>query len=218
MNIRACIFDMDGVIVDSARYHFKAWRELALDLGIEFTEEDNEALKGLSRVDSLELILQKGDLFLDNDTKLALMEKKNTQYLGLIAAMTPEEVLPGVREFLTELKANDVRIALGSSSKNAAKILEAVDLHHFFDSVIDGNKVTYSKPDPEVFLKGAAEIGVAPQEAVVFEDALSGIEAARTGGFRVIGVGKSDVLSIAEAVIPGFTDFNMSRLNALLNS
>lgn len=217
MKIRACIFDMDGVIVDSARYHFKAWRELALDLGIEFTEADNEALKGLSRVDSLELILRKGDLFLDNDTKLALMEKKNAQYLDLIAAMTPEEVLPGVREFLSELKTRGIKIALGSSSRNATKILDAVDLSHFFDAVVDGNKVTYSKPDPEVFLKGATEIEVNPNETVVFEDALSGIEAARAGGFRVIGVGKPEVLTTAEAVIPGFDGFNIDRLESLLN-
>lgn len=217
MKIHACIFDMDGVIVDSARYHFKAWCELALDLGIDFTEADNEALKGLSRVDSLELILQKGNLFLDNDTKLALMERKNAQYLGLIAAMTPEEVLPGVREFLIELDAQGIRIALGSSSRNATKILEAVNLSEFFDVVIDGNKVTYSKPDPEVFLKGAEEMNVKPETTVVFEDALSGIEAARAGGFRVIGVGKADVLTTAEAVIPGFDQFDIARLESLLN-
>lgn len=217
MSIQACIFDMDGVIVDSARYHFIAWRELALGLGIDFAEKDNEALKGLSRVDSLELILRKGDLILDNDTKLALMDKKNAHYLELIDAMKPDEVLPGVREFLNELRSSGIGIALGSSSRNATKILEAVELQDFFGVVIDGNKVTYSKPDPEVFLKGAGELNVMPERTVVFEDALAGIEAARAGGFRVIGVGSPEVLDTAEAVIPGFEDFDLNCLNALLN-
>ncbi|MCH2199655.1 MAG: beta-phosphoglucomutase [Flavobacteriales bacterium] len=214
--IKACIFDMDGVIVDSAKYHFLAWRRLAAELAIDFTEEENEGLKGLSRVDSLEKILLKGELHLDNDTKVALMEKKNSWYLEFIKGMQPEEVLPGVREFLEELKTNDIRIALGSSSRNAPRILEAVGLTSLFDSVIDGNKVTYSKPDPEVFLLGAKEVGVKPSESVVFEDAQAGVAAGKAGGFYVIGLGEADVLDQADIVLPNLENFTLERLQSLM--
>jgi beta-phosphoglucomutase len=214
--IQACLFDMDGVIVDSARYHFKAWQRLAIELGIEFTEEDNELLKGLSRVDSLETILQKGSLFLDNETKMALMDKKNAWYLDFISSMQPSEILPGVRRFLEELRHSGIRIGLGSSSKNATRILDAIELTPFFDTIVDGNRVTYSKPDPEVFIMGARDLGIEPARIVVFEDALAGIEAAHAGGFRVIGVGDSAVLTTAEAVIGGFDSFSIERMNALL--
>lgn len=216
--IQACIFDMDGVIVDSAKYHFRAWRQLAVDLSIDFTEEDNEALKGLSRVDSLEHILNKGDLHLDNDTKVALMNRKNERYLELISTMSPEEILPGVSDFIEELKAEGIKIGLGSSSRNAVRILDAIQLSKFFDAIIDGNRVTYSKPDPEVFIIGAKEMGVDPEATVVFEDALAGIEAAHRGKFKVIGIGDPQVLSTAHAVIPGFTDFNLAQLHRTVAS
>lgn len=209
---------MDGVIVDSARYHFLAWKELAAELSIDFTEEDNEDLKGLSRVDSLELILQRGNLFLDNDTKLALMEQKNVRYLEHIEHMKPSEILPGVRPLLEELKAAGIGIALGSSSKNARKILKAIDIEGFFDAVIDGNAVTFSKPDPEVFLKGVEALGVQPSETVVFEDALAGIEAAKKGGFTAIGIGDPAVLHTADAVLPGFAELDLKALKSLVAS
>lgn len=214
--IQACLFDMDGVIVDSAKYHFKAWQQLAAELSIEFTEDDNELLKGLSRVDSLETILAKGALFLDNETKMALMDKKNAWYLEFISSMSPDETLAGVRSFLEELKRSGIRIGLGSSSKNAQRILDAIELTPFFDTIVDGNRVTYSKPDPEVFIMGAKDLGVEASQTVVFEDALAGIEAARAGGFRVIGVGDPNILVTAEAVIPGFDSFSIQRMNALL--
>jgi beta-phosphoglucomutase len=216
--ILACIFDMDGVIVDSAKYHFQAWRQLAIDLSIDFTEEDNEALKGLSRVDSLEHILNKGDLHLDNDTKVALMNRKNERYLELISAMSPDEILPGVRTFMVELKAAGIKIGLGSSSQNAIRILDAIQLTEFFDAIIDGNRVTYSKPDPEVFIIGAKEMGVQPEATVVFEDALAGIEAAHRGNFKVIGVGDPKILATAQAVIPGFANFNLALLHSTFAS
>lgn len=216
--IQACIFDMDGVIVDSAKYHFRAWRQLAMDLSIDFTEEDNEALKGLSRVDSLEHILNKGDLQLDNDTKVALMNRKNVRYLELISAMSPDEILPGVRTFMVELKAAGIKIGLGSSSQNAIRIIDAIQLTEFFDAVIDGNRVTYSKPDPEVFIIGAKEMGVEPQFTVVFEDALAGIEAAHRGHFNVIGIGDPKILATAHAVIPGFANFNLAQLHSTVES
>lgn len=210
--MKACIFDMDGVIVDSAKYHFLAWQRLAQELSISFTEQDNEALKGLSRVDSLERILRKGHLELDNNTKLALMEKKNGWYLEYISSMQPEEVLPGVRAFLQELQENNIKIALGSSSKNAKLILEKCDLVDFFESIIDGTKVTFSKPDPEVFLRGATEMGVSPAECVVFEDAIAGVEAANKGGFFAVGVGHPEALPKAKFIIPGFEHFSLQDL------
>lgn len=216
--IQGCIFDMDGVLVDSAKYHFRAWQQLAVDLSIDFSQEDNEALKGLSRVDSLEHILSKGDLHLDNDTKVLLMNRKNERYLEYISTMSPEEILPGVREFIIEIKASGIKVGLGSSSRNAIRILDAIQLTEFFDAIIDGNRVTYSKPDPEVFLIGAKEMGTLPTETLVFEDALAGIEAARRGNFKVIGVGDPAILTTADAVIPGFTDFSLTKLQAIFAS
>lgn len=212
MSIKACIFDMDGVIVDSAKYHFVAWQELAQDIGVKFTEQDNEQLKGLSRVDSLERILKMGNLHLDNDTKLALMDKKNQSYLQYISSMNEEEILPGVGEFIEELVAAGMKVALGSSSRNATVILERIKLLSKFDAIIDGNKVTFSKPDPEVFLKGAEAMGLKPEDCVVFEDASAGVKAAIAGGFRCVGIGEEQHLSKANFVIPGFQDFRLNDL------
>ncbi len=204
MQFSACIFDMDGVIVDTAKHHFVAWQRLAEELGIPFTHEDNEGLKGLSRVDSLEVILSKGNLVLDSQTKLQLMDKKNAHYLELIATMSPEELLPGVADFVADLQRSGLRIALGSSSKNAPQILELIGLKPAFEAVIDGNHITLSKPDPEVFLMGAQALGLEPSACLVFEDAVAGVQAARSGGFPVIGVGDPAILGEADAVISGF--------------
>lgn len=212
MSIKACIFDMDGVIVDSAKYHFIAWQELAAEIGVSFTEEDNEQLKGLSRVDSLERILKMGDLFLDNDTKLALMDKKNQSYLKYIESMDESEILPGVAQFINELEAEGIKIALGSSSKNATVILERIKLLPKFGAIIDGNKVTFSKPDPEVFLRGAEALQVEAHECVVFEDATAGVKAAIDGGFKCVGIGDEKVLNQADFVIPGFQNFGLKNL------
>lgn len=202
--IRACIFDLDGVIVDTASHHFVAWRQLADELGVPFSEEDNEALKGVSRVDSLEYILNKGGLLLDAATKVRLMDRKNTHYLELAGKTTTEDALPGVVKLIDELKAAGMKVALGSSSKNAEMILTRLNLIDRFDVLVDGNHITLSKPDPEVFLMGAKALNLAPEQCLVFEDAQSGIDAAITGGFPVIGIGSADSLSKATAVIPGF--------------
>jgi beta-phosphoglucomutase len=215
--MKACIFDMDGVIVDSAKYHFLAWQRLAAELSIDFNHHDNEALKGLSRVDSLERILIKGGLQLDNNTKEVLMDKKNKWYLEFISDMRPEEVLPGVKEFLEMLKEEGVKIGLGSSSKNAQMILDKTNLSPYFDVVVDGNQVTFSKPDPEVFINGARQLNVMPAEVVVFEDAEAGVDAALSGGFHVIGVGDANVLSKAEGVIRTFEGLTPSDVRTMLN-
>ncbi len=214
--LRACLFDLDGVIVDTAKHHFVAWQRLAEELSIPFTAEDNEGLKGLSRVDSLEVILAKGNLVLDAQTKLQLMDKKNAHYLELISTMSPDEVLPGVAAFIEDLQANGVHIGLGSSSKNAPQILELIGLKPAFEAIIDGNHITLSKPDPEVFHLGAQALGLDPSECLVFEDAVAGVEAARAGGFPVIGIGNPEVLGAADAVVPGFEGLTWEAIPGLL--
>ena len=216
IEIRACIFDLDGVIVDTASHHFVAWRQLADELGVPFSEEDNEALKGVSRVDSLEYILNKGGLVLDAATKVRLMDRKNAHYLELAGQTTPEDALPGVVKLIDELKGSGMKIALGSSSKNAEMILTRLKLIDRFDALVDGNHITLSKPDPEVFLMGAKALNLAPEHCLVFEDAQSGIDAANAGGFPVIGIGSADALSKAAAVIPGFSHVTWADINDLL--
>lgn len=214
---QACLFDLDGVIVDTAKYHFTGWQRLADELGIPFTHEDNEQLKGVSRVGSLEYILHKGGLDLDNDTKVRLMDRKNGWYLNLVSAMTPDELFPGVVEFIDELRALGIKVGLGSSSRNAPLILDRCGISDRFDTIVDGNSITFSKPDPEVFLKGAEAFGVDPERCVVFEDAQSGVEAALNGGFRIVGVGDAKALDRAEFVISGFDGFNVEALIARLS-
>ena len=189
LNLKACIFDLDGVIVDTARHHFAAWKKLADELVVPFTEEDNHRLKGVSRVDSLDYILQKGDLMLDSATKLRLMDRKNKLYLNFAKGTSPGDVLPGIVPLMDEMAVLNVSIGLGSSSKNAHMILDKLNLTSRFDTIVDGNNITLSKPDPEVFLKAAQAMSVTPQQCLVFEDAQSGVEAALAGGFQVVGVG-----------------------------
>ena len=212
MGLKACLFDMDGVIVDSAVHHFVAWRKLADELSIPFAEEDNHALKGLSRVDSLDHILRMGHLELDEKTKLKLMDQKNAWYLDLIQGMTAKDILPGAKELIEQLVAGGIRVGLGSSSRNAQLILDNVGLTPLFDAIVDGNHITLSKPDPEVFLKGAAALDVSPSETIVFEDAASGIQAAKAGGFFAVGVGSQSQLSSADVVIPDLSGLTLDQL------
>ena len=214
--ITCCIFDLDGVVVDTARYHYAAWRELAAGLGFDFTPAEGEATKGVSRMASLDLVLAAGgmkDRF-SAEEKTRMAAWKNARYLGLVAAMTPADVLPGVRGFLEELRGRGVRVVLGSASKNAGTILDRCGLRPLFDAVVDGTLVTRAKPDPEVFLRGAEAVGAAPAACVVFEDAAAGIAAAVRAGMRTVGVGPSDTLAGADLRIPDFTDFGFDRLLA----
>ncbi|WP_207429865.1 beta-phosphoglucomutase [Sabulibacter ruber] len=213
--IKACLFDLDGVLVDTAVYHFKAWRQLAQTLGIDFTEHDNERLKGVSRVRSLEIILEIGNQTMEQEKMLALCEQKNTEYLLDVAKMTPDEILPGVVDFLKALKAEGIKIALGSASKNAQLILERTELLPYFDAIIDGRHVVNGKPHPEVFLKGAEALGVQPEECVVFEDAVAGVEAAKNGGMLCVGVGQPEVLTQADIVVKDMTEMTVERLHTL---
>lgn len=191
----AVIFDLDGVLVDTAIFHYQAWRRLAKQFNFDFTEVENEQLKGVSRVDSLNLILKWANKEVPTEEKEQLATLKNTWYLELVENMRNGDVLPGTIDLLTYLKTTDKKIALGSASKNAVRILEKTGILHYFDAIIDGNAVRHSKPDPEVFLKAAAEVGVAPATSVVLEDAQAGIEAARAANMQVIAVDKSHVLT-----------------------
>ena len=211
--LSACIFDLDGVVVDTAKYHYIAWKSLANELGFDFTEADNERLKGVSRMTSLDILLSIGDVELDQETKLKLAEKKNINYLEYILKMTPDEILPGVKEFMNELRSKGVKIALGSASKNAMTILKQLELTNYFDAIVDGTHVSNAKPDPEVFLLGAKLLKVDPVDCVVFEDAEAGVEAAINGNMKCVGIGSPEVLGKANIVVPGFVGFSMAQLN-----
>ena len=213
--IQACIFDLDGVIVDTAVYHYKAWKRLANELGFDFTEHQNEQLKGVSRMASLNLILQWGGLTKTEAEKEELATRKNNWYVEMINKMTPAEVLPGAKEFVELCSKAGIKTALGSASKNSTTILDKVGIDHLFDVVIDGNKVSKPKPDPEVFLKGAEGLGVAPANCVVFEDAIAGIEAAINGGMHSVGIGSPQVLGKAEMVVSGLDKMSLEKLKEL---
>ncbi|CAH0995078.1 Beta-phosphoglucomutase [Emticicia aquatica] len=210
--IKAFLFDLDGVIVETAIFHYQAWRQMANDLGFDISEEFNEGLKGISRMDSLNLILQHGNIELSEEQKLALAAKKNDNYLTLVSKMTPDDILPGVKEFFEQIKQTEIKIGLGSVSKNAKMILERVDLLDDFDAIIDGTKISKGKPDPEVFLNGATELGFSPSECIVFEDAVAGVEAGKNAGMKVIGIGQKDILNKADIVLPGFEGIEITQL------
>lgn len=202
-NVKGALFDLDGVIVDTAKYHYLAWKRLAQELGFDFTEEDNERLKGVSRMRSLEILLEIGGLNFSEEKKIAMADKKNNWYVEYIAKMDQSELLKGAKEFLIELRGKGIKIALGSASKNALMILNNLNITNLFDAIVDGNKVAKAKPDPEVFLLGAKELGLEPTDCVVFEDAEAGVEAAKRAGMRAIGIGSKDVLKQADTVING---------------
>lgn len=202
--MKACIFDLDGVVVDTAKYHYLAWKELADGLGFFFSEKDNERLKGVSRMASLDILLEVGGITMSDEEKMKLAERKNKRYLEYIMKMTPEEVLPGVCEFLKALRKAGILISLGSASKNAKTILRQTGIENLFDAIADGTNVTKAKPDPEVFLKGAELLNVKPEDCLVFEDAVAGIEAAHSAGMKCVGVGDARILSQADFHITGF--------------
>ena len=215
--IKACIFDLDGVIVDTAKYHFIAWRRLANELGFDFSEQENEKLKGVSRMESLDIILAWGGVSKTEEERLALASMKNEWYRQFILKMDATEILDGVLDFLDELDNKGILIGLGSSSKNASTIIEQVGLAPRFKVIIDGTKTTRTKPDPQVFELGAGAMGVAPQECIVFEDAAKGIDAALNGNFWTVGVGSPDNLGHAHHVIPGFANTNFDTILKNIN-
>ncbi len=212
--IHACIFDLDGVVVDTAKYHYLAWKRLAAELGFDFEEYHNERLKGVSRMTSLEILLEVGGMtnsYSPNERE-RMATKKNEWYLEYIRKMTPDEILPGAKGFIEDLKLNGIGVALGSASKNAPLILERINMLSHFDVIVDGNRVSKAKPDPEIFLLGASDMGVSPKNCIVFEDAEAGVEAALNAGMRCVGIGSSENLSKANVVVPNLVGFSFVYL------
>ena len=211
----AVIFDLDGVIVSTDNCHYEAWKRLADEEGIYFDEEINQRLRGVSRMDSLEIILERADRSYSEEEKKTLADRKNRYYRDLIQKLTPHDLLPGIKPILEGLKANGIKIAVGSSSKNTPLILERLGLKDYFDAVADGNDLTKSKPDPQVFLLAAERLGVVPESCVVVEDADAGVEAALAAGMQVVGVGtaaKNLRATLRADTLATFTWKELSRL------
>ena len=200
------IFDLDGVIVDTAKYHYLAWKRLAREQGFDFTETDNERLKGVSRMRSLEILLEIGGVSADGPARQEMAARKNTWYVEYISRMDTSEILPGAAEYVRHLRSKDVKTAIGSASRNTPLILERLQIASLFDVVIDGHRVERAKPDPEVFVLGAQTLNVLPEHCVVFEDAEAGIEAARRAGMGAVGIGRPAVLKDADVVVPSLLE------------
>ena len=210
------IFDLDGVIVDTAKYHYLAWQKLANQLGFEFSEEQNELFKGVSRKRCLEILIKIGNITATKDQFDTWMIEKNIDYLEYIKNMDASEILPDVSKVLEFLKGRNIPIALGSASKNARPILEKVNLLHYFDIIVDGNNVTKAKPDPEVFLLAAKQLGVKATDCIVFEDAVAGIEAANAAKMISIGIGNEKTLREAQFNFTDFTEMSKDFIEGLI--
>lgn len=217
MSVRAILFDLDGVIVDTAKYHYLAWKRLADELGFVFTEKDNERLKGISRMRSLEILLEVGGLSgkFSAEEMQKMAERKNQWYVDYISRMDESEILKGTMECLKGFRTMGIKTALGSASKNARMILDNLKLIPYFDAIIDGTKTSKAKPDPEVFLLGAQALGVLPEECVVFEDAQAGIEAAKSAGMKAVAVGKPENLTGYDLIIKGLYEVNPAEIAKL---
>ena len=213
---KAFLFDLDGVIVDTARYHFLAWQKLAQELGIEFTPEHNEQLKGVSRVRSLDLILELGQVTANQEDKNCWLIQKNVEYLSYLKDIDHTEILPGVMPILQFLKDKNQLIALGSASKNARPILEKTGIIDYFNAIVDGNDVTNAKPDPEVFLQAAKLLGVNPENAIVFEDSVAGVQAANIANMMSVGIGEENILHEAKYIFKDFTYMDVSFVEAFI--
>tara|TARA_R110002073_G_scaffold302393_3_gene470100 strand:- start:12640 stop:13320 length:681 start_codon:yes stop_codon:yes gene_type:complete len=218
MSKKGFIFDLDGVIVDTAKYHYLAWKKLANELGFEFTKEQNEMFKGVSRKRCLEILLDIGNVDATQDQFNKWMVEKNTGYLKYIDKMDESEILPNVTKTLDFLKKHNQPIALGSASKNAKQILEKVGLLTYFDAIVDGNNVAKAKPDPEVFLIAAEQLGVSTNNCLVFEDAVAGIRAANNANMTSIGIGNQKVLHEANHVFNDFTEIENEFLMDFIKS
>ncbi|MGB7786670.1 MAG: beta-phosphoglucomutase [Salinimicrobium sp.] len=213
---RGIIFDLDGVIVDTAKFHYLAWRKMANDLGFDISLEQNEKLKGVSRVHSLEQILEWGGKTVSEERFEELMSGKNEDYLARISGMTEEDLLPGVDKVLDYLTENNIPYALGSASKNARPILKGLGVYDRFAAIVDGNDVKKAKPDPEVFLIAAEKLGLKPEKCIVFEDSVAGIEAANRAKMYSIGIGDKEVLGAADKNFADFTEIELEFLKKLI--
>ena len=208
----AALFDLDGVIVDTARYHYLAWKALAHELGFNFSEKDNERLKGIGRLESLEILLAVGGLSLPEAQKQALAARKNEAFLSMVNHMSASEILPGALQLVRTLRQKRVRVALASSSRNAPQVLKNLHITEDFDAVIDGSMVELAKPHPQLFLLAAQKLGMAPADCVVFEDAQAGVQAAHAAGMFAVGVGAPGLLAGADVLVPGLDAFDPQTL------
>ncbi len=215
-NIKGYIFDLDGVIVDTAKHHRNAWSQIASTFDVEITDEVNEKLKGVGREESLNVILRLAKVDLKEDKKNRLLSQKNDIYQKLVANLNATDILPDILDFVREAKQDEMKIALGSASKNAVLILEKLGMVSLFDVIIDGRYPKKSKPNPEVFLMGADRLKIDPSQLVVFEDAKSGVEAANAGGFISVGIGEYEYLNAADVVVPDFKKLTQKKLVDLL--
>ena len=218
MNKKAFIFDLDGVIVDTAKYHYLAWQKIANELGIEFTPEHNEELKGVSRVRSLDIVLELGKIEASQEDKNKWLFQKNEDYLSYLVDIDQSEILPGVFPVLKYLKENGQAIALGSASKNARPILEKTGIIDYFDAIVDGNDVANAKPDPEVFLIAAKLLGVNPEDSIVFEDSVAGIQAANIANMTSVGIGNEEILCESKFIFKDFTFIDKPFIDALIKN
>ena len=209
---------MDGVIVDTAHYHYLAWKRLANELGYDLTEKENEQLKGVSRMRSLEIILEQAGVSLNQEHKEMLAAKKNAWFNDYVQQMQPEEIFPGVRSLIREMRSHGIKVGLASSSRNAKTVIRLLEIQHEFDAIVDGTMIIHTKPDPEIFLKAAKKMSVDPAHTIVFEDAEAGVEAALAAGMKCIGIGSGETLNKANLVFPKTSDVNMSTLRQLETS
>jgi beta-phosphoglucomutase len=216
VRVRGFIFDLDGVLTDTAEFHYRAWQRLADEEGLPFDRQANENLRGISRRESLMIIL--GDRRYPEEQIQALMERKNNYYLQAIETITPGDLLPGARELLEEIRAAKLKSAVGSASKNAGQVIDRLGLRLLLDAVSDGHSVQHPKPAPDLFLHAAGQLGLPPSECVVVEDAAAGIEAARAGGFRSVGLGPRERVGQAEAVFSSLAGVRLADLLAALGA
>jgi beta-phosphoglucomutase len=212
--IKGFIFDLDGVLTDTAEYHYRGWKRLADEEGIPFTREDNEALRGIPRRESLMLILK--ERAYPEDRILQMMERKNNYYLDFIKEISPRDLLPGARELLEEIHAAGLKSALGSASKNAPDVVKRLGIADLLDAISDGNSVERQKPAPDLFLHAARQLNLTPAESAVVEDAAAGIQAARAGGFHTVGLGPRQRVGEADVIFPSLEGVHLNMLLSAL--
>jgi beta-phosphoglucomutase len=213
--IKGCIFDLDGVIVDTAHYHYLAWKRLAEELGYHLTEQENEQLKGVSRMESLERVLALAEITLQKVEKEKLAERKNTWFREYVEAMTPGEIFPGVKQLIHDLKSTGIKVGLASSSKNAKRVVNLLQIENEFEAIVDGNMISHTKPHPEIFLTIARKLGIDPSACVVIEDAEAGVEAALSAGMKCIGIGSPELLQKANKIFSKTAQVKLSTLQDL---
>lgn len=212
MTVQAVIFDLDGVITDTATYHFKAWQKLAMQIGIPLTPEDNEPLKGLDRLSSLNKILQKGGLTVEEPKKQFFAEQKNLYYKTFIESMTQKDIFPGAEYLLQQLRQKNVRVGLASASQNALVVLKRLGIEHYFDYIADAGQIKLNKPHPDIFLTVASHLNVEPNACVGIEDACAGIQSIKAAGMVAIGIGDEAQLLGADKLYPSIAELKMTDI------